>query len=128
MTRAKRLRREMSPPEVRLWQLLRDRPGGFKFRHQHPAGPYALDFYCAGASLCIEVDGTAHDMGDNPARDLRRDAWLAEQGRETMRVPAAEIFRDPEPAIRMIVERCASRSPSTAFGGPPPLQMQGRTA
>nr|WP_235518747.1 DUF559 domain-containing protein [Sphingomonas sp. Leaf208] len=35
----------MSPPELALWIALRERPGGFKFRRQHPAGPYVADFY-----------------------------------------------------------------------------------
>jgi very-short-patch-repair endonuclease len=38
----------MTPPEIRLWQILRTRPAGLKFRHQHPAGPYVLDFLCCG--------------------------------------------------------------------------------
>ena len=124
--RARSLRREMSLPEVLLWQALRSRPGGFKFRHQHAAGLYALDFYCASAALCIEVDGAAHDMGDNPRRDERRDDWLSEQGIKTLRVPAAEILKDLEPVVLLIEQECASRSPSTGFAGPPPLQMQGR--
>ena len=125
--RARRFRREMSPAEIILWRELKERPGGFKFRHQHAAGRNSLDFYCSRAALCIEVDGDSHDMGDNPARDERRDGWLAEQGIETLRIPAREIFDDVEVPVRMIVERCAARSPSTAFGGPPPLQRQGRT-
>ena len=124
--RAKRLRREMSPVERILWRALLGRPGGHKFRHQHPAGPYVLDFYCSKAALCIEVDGHAHDMGDNPQRDLQRDAWLAEQGIETLRIPAAEVFRGVEPIALFIAGRCAARSPSTGCAGPPPLQKQGR--
>jgi very-short-patch-repair endonuclease len=120
----------MSLPEVLLWKVLRSRPGGYKFRHQHPAGPYSLDFYCAAAALCVEVDGLAHDMGTNPQRDERRDAWLAHQGIQTLRIPAAEILRDLEPVAQLIVQQCASRSPSTipdqVRDGPPPLQMQGR--
>ena len=61
--RARQLRRQMSLPEIALWYQLRQRPGGFKFRHQHPAGPYSLDFYCDAALLCIEVDGEAHERG-----------------------------------------------------------------
>src|SRR4051794_27024263 len=55
--KARRLRREMSRPEARLWPVLRTRPEGFKFRRQHPVGPYVLDFYRPGAKLAIEVDG-----------------------------------------------------------------------
>jgi very-short-patch-repair endonuclease len=124
--RAKRLRRTMSPAEVLLWQALRARPGGYKFRHEHAAEFCSLDFYCPKAALCIEVDGDAHNMGDNPARDERRDAWLCEQGIETVRIPAKEVFDDLAPVVTLIVEKCAARSPSTPFGGPPPPQRRGR--
>ena len=39
VAKARALRRAMSPEEVALWQILRTRPAGLKFRHQHPAGP-----------------------------------------------------------------------------------------
>jgi len=51
VARAKRLRREMSLPEVLLWTALRERPAGFKFRKQHAAGVYSLDFFCVAAAL-----------------------------------------------------------------------------
>jgi very-short-patch-repair endonuclease len=124
--RAKRLRRKMSPAEIMLWRALRTRPGGYKFRHEHAAGFYSLDFYCSKAALCVEVDGDAHEMGDNTARDERRDAWLLDQGIETVRIPAREVFDDLEPVVTLIVEKCAARSPSTAYGGPPPPQRRGR--
>jgi very-short-patch-repair endonuclease len=45
--RARELRREMSLPEVVLWQALRKgRLADLRFRRQHPIGPYILDFYC----------------------------------------------------------------------------------
>ncbi|WP_347233084.1 endonuclease domain-containing protein [Sphingomonas glacialis] len=62
----------MSLPEVLLWQVLRTRPDGHRFRRQAPAGDYVLDFYCAPARLAIEVDGEAHSRGDRPARDGAR--------------------------------------------------------
>lgn len=75
---AKRLRRAMTLPEVILWTRLRgDGLHPLRFRRQPPIGRYVLDFYCASARLCIEVDGRAHDNTDVVARDLRRDHWLA---------------------------------------------------
>ncbi|RYB05373.1 DUF559 domain-containing protein [Lichenibacterium ramalinae] len=74
VARARRLRRAMTPPELRLWSALRRRPEGRKFRRQHPLGPYVLDFYCDEARLGVEVDGLAHDLGSAPARDRMRDA------------------------------------------------------
>ncbi len=91
IARARRLRRAMTPPELRLWTALRMRPDGFKFRRQHPFGPYVLDFYCDAAKLGIEVDGAAHDLGCNPARDLARDAWLRRRGIEVLRIVAEEV-------------------------------------
>jgi very-short-patch-repair endonuclease len=100
--RAKRLRRELSLPEALLWQELRKRPAGLKFRRQHPAGPYVLDFYCDALRLAIEVDGEAHARGDRPARDNARDAWLALRGVRTLRVPAREVLEDLGAVLRYI--------------------------
>ena len=111
VTRARRLRRQMSLPEVLLWQQLRARPGGFKFRHQHPLGPYTLDFYCHQAALAVEVDGVSHEMGDNPARDEQRDRWVAAQGVMTLRVTAADVLGEMEAVVRLVMHLCRERSP-----------------
>lgn len=63
---------------------------GFRFRRQHPIGPYILDFYCVELKVAIEVDGIQHD----PVRDARRDSWLLEQGIRTIRIPAKELLDD----------------------------------
>ena len=73
-TNAKRLRKQMTPPEIALWLALRSNEAGLRFRRQHAAGRYVLDFYCATARLAIEVDGEAHDHGNRPERDATRDA------------------------------------------------------
>jgi very-short-patch-repair endonuclease len=101
--RAKALRRTLSLPEALLWRALK---GGaverLRFRKQHPVGPYVLDFYCHAAKLAVEVDGASHGAGDRPARDARRDAWLADQGIATLRLPASLILRDVDAAVRTI--------------------------
>jgi len=107
----------MSPPEIALWQHLRTRPGGFKFRRQHRAEPYTLDFYCREAAVAIEVDGAVHDMGDNPARDARRDASLAERGVVTLRFAAADVMHNLEGVAIRIEEVWAARVPPRAGGG-----------
>ena len=110
----------MSLPEVALWQVLRHRPDGLKFRRQHPCGPYVLDFYVAQARLAIEIDGEAHGMGDRPLRDARRDQWLREQGVDVMRVRAVDVLRDLNAVVRGILARCRPLHQPAA--GPPPLQ------
>jgi very-short-patch-repair endonuclease len=86
--RGRALRSERSVSEKVLWQALRKRQLGFLFKTQVPVGPYHLDFYCPEASLCVEVDGEQHDQ----SRDARRDAYLKEQGVETIRIPSLDLF------------------------------------
>ena len=108
--RARNLRSEMSLPEGLLWRELRKRPGGFKFRRQHPAGVYILDFYCAAARLAIEVDGFAHATGGVAATDARRGEWLRSQHVATTRIPAKLILDDLPAVIVRIIEICAERA------------------
>src|SRR5688572_7891443 len=94
VTCARRLRREMTLPEVLLWQALRRNPQGVKFRRQHASGPYILDFFCSDARLAIEIDGEAHARGARLRNDVARDRWLMEAGIETLRIPAEDVLRD----------------------------------
>ena len=107
--KARKLRREQSLPEGLLWRELRAQKGGVKVRRQHPVGPFVLDFYCAAAKLGFEIDGIAHDMGDRPARDTRRDAFLAEQGIEIERIAARDVLADCGSVAESIVALCLSK-------------------
>jgi very-short-patch-repair endonuclease len=122
------LRRKMTPPELRLWNVLRAEPEGFAFRRQHEAGDYVLDFYCAPSRLAIEVDGEIHARGDQPARDAARDAWLTTQGVRVVRIPAIELLHNLDGVVRHIVKIAAERrhAPSTTAsgGGPPPPELR----
>lgn len=123
---AKRFRRELTKPELMLWQLLRLSPGGHKFRKQHPAGPYVLDFFCARANLAIEVDGIAHDMGCNAERDAKRDRWLEQHRIGTLRIPAAEILRNTAVVGDAIIATVEHRL--DIFGKAPPSSLRDATS
>lgn len=85
-------------------------------------GVYVLDFYCNALKLDVEVDGKGHGFGDRPARDERRDTWLAAQGIRTLRIPAETVLRDVDDAVRTIlgaVEETPSPSALRAAGPPP---------
>ena len=119
ITLARRLRRNLSPPEARLWNRLRTRnPGTPVFRRQHPIGPYVLDFYCAEARLAVEADGLSHDVGDRPQRDASRDAWLQARGLTVMRIAVSELMRDAgvvaEAIVRTATEMIRASAPSPA--------------
>ena len=107
--RAQALRRTLTQPERTLWALLRRNELGYHFRRQHPIGPYVLDFYCAAARLCVEVDGPAH--ADRQAQDARRDNWLAAQRIRTLRFSSEDVELRPAIVIAAIRDAAA---PSTA--------------
>ena len=115
-TKAKRLRSTLSPPEVRLWSALRRNQTGFRFRRQHPTGPYVLDFYCYAARLCVEVDGEQHSF--ITGRDEVRDRWLHKQGVRTLRIPARYVLTDLDAVVRWIINEAST--PSGGHCPPPP--------
>jgi very-short-patch-repair endonuclease len=114
LANARKQRRTMSLPEGLLWSYLRKRPLEVKFRNHHPIGNLVVDFYCAAARLVIEIDGISHDMGANPQRDRRRDGWLRSKGFQVVRIPAAEVLRDPVGVTESLALICASPPPSVA--------------
>src|SRR5262249_57747169 len=74
----RRLRRQATDAETKLWFALRDRRlGGFKFVRQDALGPYVVDFVCRDKKLVIEVDGGQN--ADKPS-DRARDAALRAGG------------------------------------------------
>jgi very-short-patch-repair endonuclease len=124
---ARKLRRNMTLPEVLLWRWLRQRPEGLKFRRQYPTGPYVLDFFCSDARLAVEVDGEAHSRGDRPDRDQARDQWLRSAGIETLRIAAADILDDTDAVLRWISMKARDRLPlHHPAGGPPPRGKLGK--
>jgi len=111
----------MSLPEGLLWRELRMRPDGFKFRRQHPAGIYVLDFYCASVRLAIEVDGMAHDSITAAKADAARSHYLRTQHVATLRIPATAILGDLPAAVMRIVEVCGQRAERLSGLRPVPL-------
>lgn len=122
--KARTLRSDMSLPEVLLWQILRTRPAGLKFRRQHPVGPYIADFYCASAKTVIEIDGLAHEMGDRSSLDEVRDTILRERGLSIIRILAGEVLRDATMVADVIVQTCSSPSTIRVADGPPPHSLR----
>ena len=118
---ARRLRKEITLPEVILWTELRKRPAGLKFRNQHPAGRYVLDFFCASEKLAVEIDGEAHGRGDRPEKDRARDAWLNREDVRVIRIPARAVLEDVAAVIAYIIASIAPDQPlHRSTSGPPP--------
>jgi len=108
----------MSLPERLLWGALRKKQTGLRFRRQHPAGSYVLDFYCDSVKLCVEVDDLSHDF--RIKHDAARAGWLARQGVRTLRVSAQEVLRNLDGVVQYIVGEV--QPPSAALRAPAPPQ------
>jgi very-short-patch-repair endonuclease len=108
MLNAKKQRRNMTPPEVKLWALLRRSPGDVGFRRQHPIGPYVADFYCPAAKLVIEIDGQIHNS--TVERDAARDEYIRGLGLQIIRIPASDVMADALSIADGLVRLCG---PST---------------
>ena len=117
--RARKLRRDQSLPERMLWQSLRLRPQGLKFRRQHPIGPYVVDFCCLAVRLVVEVDGEVHGMGNRPATDEERTRFLKENGYRAIRVAAARVMADGAATADAIAALGVSPHHRPADGPPP---------
>jgi very-short-patch-repair endonuclease len=91
------MRRDATSTETRLWRLLKNRQlGGWKFRRQHPVGPFVLDFYCHEAKLAIEVDGGGHKAQPQRARDAARTRALNAENIRILRFWDSEVTSDME--------------------------------
>jgi very-short-patch-repair endonuclease len=110
LTRRRALRHDATDAEAALWTLLRaKRFLGFKFRRQHPCGPYILDFYCPSARLAVELDGGQHFEAAARAYDQRRTAFLQRRGIRVLRFGSDLIFREPTPVLEAILSALIER-------------------
>jgi very-short-patch-repair endonuclease len=93
--RAKTLRKAMTKAEVVLWTRLRElNTRGYKFRRQHPIGPYIADFAHLRGRLVIEIDGATHWTAARAAHDRRRDMFMRAEGWDVVRFADRAIYED----------------------------------
>src|SRR5215204_2285908 len=81
--RSQQLRREMTDPERLLWNRLRYRQLGVKFRRQAPRSPFIADFACLNPKLIVELDGSQHL--ERQTEDRSRTDMLESKGFCVMR-------------------------------------------
>src|SRR6266404_3722448 len=107
---ARQLRKEMTPAEGILWRQLRGRRfAGFKFRRQHPIGPFFADMACYECKLVVEVDGETHLGREH--KDEERTKYLRMQGWLVLRFWNTEVYDELEPVLEAIYRACEARKP-----------------
>lgn len=115
---AKKLRKQSTDAELRLWYYLRaKRTMNLKWRRQHPIPPYVADFYCHQAKSALELDGGQHN-GD---LDSRRTAYIRSQGIEIIRFWNHDVLFNTEAVmgeiLRVVQMRTLSPGPSPVGEG-----------
>lgn len=107
---ARKLRTELTEAERHLWRSLRLKQlNGYRFRRQHPIGPYIADFICLEAKLILEVDGGQHAIS---ATDVKRDQWLLAEGYEVLRFWNHQVLAETEAVLEKILDKLRSITPT----------------
>jgi very-short-patch-repair endonuclease len=114
--RARRLRREQTDAERKLWWRLRARQlGGAKFRRQHLIGGHVVDFCCPDGKLVVEVDGGQHATAAEA--DGRRTFSLVQRGYRVLRFWDHDVLTNVDSVSEQIAE---------ALDDPHPRPLPGR--
>jgi very-short-patch-repair endonuclease len=99
LSQARKLRCNMTPPEYKLWQRIRNKQLGVKFRRQQVIEGFIVDFYCEKARLVIEVDGESHNSEEQKSIDEHRKNVFKARGLKEIRFKNEQI----ETAIEMVI-------------------------
>ena len=107
--RRQALRNNMTEPEKRLWQILRNEQMGVKFRRQHGVGDYIADFYCPALKLVIEVDGDSHFSKEALDYDKIRDDFMLSLDIVTIRLKNDDVMQNIEGVYQYVRQQIELR-------------------
>jgi len=105
--RARRLRRDMTSAERRLWRMLKESFADHHFRRQVPIRHFIADFASHKAKIVIEVDGGHHD----PSIDAARTQVIEGEGYRVLRIWNNEVLGNPDGVWTMIDSKLRDRHP-----------------
>jgi len=120
VARARRLRRDVTDAERKLWRGLRALPmEDSHFRRQAPIGPYFADFACHTKRLVIELDGGQHAEELHTKRDAARDAYMQAHGYRVLRFWNNDVMQNLNGVLEKIFEALSMPLPPTPNPSPP---------
>ena len=102
------MRKEPTAAEQILWQELRAKKLGAKFRRQHLIDQFIVDFYCVELGLVVEVDGGIH--GKQKSADLERERILKALGCLIIRFDNTEVTSELPKVIHGIKDKIRTLS------------------
>ena len=116
LERAREMRHTPTPAEATLWHALRNRRLSYKLRRQHPIDRFIVDFYCAEAKLCVEVDGDSHLEPAQQEYDAARTTYLEKLGYQVIRFTNHDVRRSIYTVLDEIVEVVESKLDPPSLG------------
>jgi very-short-patch-repair endonuclease len=123
---ARRLRKTMTPQEVKVWVHLRSWRGrGYHFRRQSPRQGFIVDFVCMKHRLVVEIDGGQHNFDSHAARDNNRDDKFQRSGFRVLRFWNNDVDRNLTGVLQTIDLTLQEAPHPAACGGHPPPAGEG---
>jgi very-short-patch-repair endonuclease len=104
----KQMRDNMTNAESVLWEYIKSKKLGVKFRRQHIIGNFIPDFVCLTCKLIIEVDGEIHNF--QKEYDNGRTFLLKEEGFRIIRFKNEEVLQNIELVVEKIKENIELKS------------------
>jgi len=101
-SKARELRKKLTPAEQTFWLRLKEIFPEYKFRRQHPISIYIADFYCHKLKLIIEIDGSIHDSEEAKLNDKKRQNDLENLKLTVIRFTNDQVKNEIESVIEMI--------------------------
>jgi len=102
---SRQLRDNMTDAERHLWAKIRMKQiKGYRFYRQKPIGDYIVDFFCPGAKLIIEIDGSQHLVGETLEYDRIRDDYLSSFGLRVLRFNNIDVLTNTDGVVERIEE------------------------
>lgn len=99
------LRKNMTPWERKLWNVLRNRQvKNLKFRRQFKIGRFVVDFCCLECKLVVELDGGHHLEPENLIADQKRQKYIQSLGFKVLRFQNLDVDSNLDGVVQRIIE------------------------
>ncbi|WP_434353477.1 endonuclease domain-containing protein [Psychrobacter sp. HD31] len=107
-SKRKQLRNNATSPEQILWQYLKGKQLGVKFRRQSGIDEYIVDFFSPEIKLAIEIDGESHFNDEAKQYDELRTEFINSLNIEVIRFTNKDVTQNIMgvcQAIRAVISR-----------------------
>lgn len=110
-------KKQTTEAEQVLWENLKTKQLGTKFRRQHIIDEFIVDFVGLEKKLVIEVDGKYHNSSEQIEADKMRTQILEELGFKVIRFTNEEVLLDIDNVLKKITEATNSLPFGEGRGG-----------